>query len=198
VPLITACSAAHLITVLLMKRSVLTEKLARRGHHITREYRVDPFQLTRVGEVMTREVQSVPASMTLHSAAAFLTSPETRHPSFPVVDEAGHVLGIIDPPSVIAWRRAGRHRNATLGELLAGSKITLAYPDEYLEILAEKLMKANVAHLPVVSRDEEKLTGYVGWKDLMRVRLKLRSEERDRSSFIERPFRKKAKTETKA
>ena len=194
VPLITACSAAHLITVLLMKRSVLTEKLARRGHHITREYRVDPFQLTRVGEVMTREVQSVPASMTLHSAAAFLTSPETRHPSFPVVDEAGHVLGIIDPPSVIAWRRAGRHRNATLRELLAGSKITLAYPDEYLEILAEKLMKANVAHLPVVSRDEEKLTGYVGWKDLMRVRLKLRSEERDRSSFIERPFRKKAKT----
>ncbi|WP_311032469.1 chloride channel protein [Mesorhizobium koreense] len=198
VPLITACSAAHLMTVLLMKRSVLTEKIARHGHHITREYRVDPFQLTRVGEVMTREVESVPASMTLYRAAAFLTLPTTRHPSFPVVDEASHVLGIIDPPSVIAWRRAGRHRNTTLGELLAGSKITLAYPDEYLEVLAEKLMKANVAHLPVVSRDEEKLTGYVGWKDLMRVRLKQRAEERDRSSSLEGAFRKKAKAETKA
>jgi len=198
VPLITACSAAHLMTVLLMKRSVLTEKIARHGHHITREYRVDPFQLTRVGEVMTREVQSVSASMTLHRAAAFLTLPTTRHPSFPVIDEAGHVLGVIDPPSVIAWRRAGRHRNTTLGELLAGSKITLAYPDEYLEVLAEKLMKANVAHLPVVSRDEEKLTGYVGWKDLMRVRLKQRSEERDRSSSLKGAFKKKAKTETNA
>ncbi|MBN9077677.1 MAG: chloride channel protein [Rhizobiales bacterium 65-79] len=198
VPLITACSAAHLVTVLLMKRSVLTEKIARRGHHITREYRVDPFQLTRVGEVMTREVQSVPASMTLHRAAAFLSSPETRHPSFPVVDEEKHVLGIVDPPSVIAWRHAGRHRSSSLGELLAGSKVTLAYPDEYLEVLAEKLMKANVAHLPVVSRDEERLVGYVGWKDLMRVRLKLRAEERDRSSFIEGAFRKKAKAETKA
>jgi CBS domain-containing protein len=198
VPLITACSAAHLVTVLLMKRSVLTEKIARRGHHITREYRVDPFQLTRVGEVMTREVQSVPASMTLHRAAAFLSSPETRHPSFPVVDEEKHVLGIVDPPSVIAWRHAGRHRSSSLGELLAGSKFTLAYPDEYLEVLAEKLMKANVAHLPVVSRDEERLVGYVGWKDLMRVRLKLRAEERDRSSFIEGAFRKKAKAETKA
>lgn len=198
VPLITACSAAHLMTVLLMKRSVLTEKIARHGHHITREYRVDPFQLTRVGEVMTREVQSVPASMSLHRAAAFLTLPTTRHPSFPVIDEAGHVLGVIDPPSVIAWRRAGRHRNTTLGELLAGSKITLAYPDEYLEVLAEKLMKANVAHLPVVSRDEEKLTGYVGWKDLMRVRLKQRSEERDRSSALKGAFKRKAKAGTKA
>jgi H+/Cl- antiporter ClcA len=198
VPLIAACSAAHLVTVLLMKRSVLTEKIARHGHHITREYRVDPFQLTRVGEVMTRQVQSVPASMTLHRAVAFLTLPTTRHPSFPVVDEANHVLGIVDPPSVIAWRHAGRHRNATLGELLAGSKITLAYPDEYLEILAEKLMKANIAHLPVVSREEEKLVGYVGWKDLMRVRLKLRAEERDRSSSLEGVFRRKAKAETKA
>jgi H+/Cl- antiporter ClcA len=195
VPLITACSAAHLVTVLLMKRSVLTEKIARHGHHITREYRVDPFQLTRVGEVMTREVQSVPASMTLHRAVAFLTLPTTRHPSFPVVDEGNHVLGIVDPPSVIAWRHAGQHRNATLGELLAGSKITLAYPDEYLEILAEKLMKANIAHLPVVSRDEEKLVGYVGWKDLMRVRLKLRAEERDRSSSLQGVFRKKTKKE---
>jgi H+/Cl- antiporter ClcA/CBS domain-containing protein len=184
VPLITACAAAHAVTVLLMKRSILTEKIARHGHHIAREYRVDPFVLTRVSEVMTREVDSVPASMTLHQAAAFLSSPSTRHPSFPVVDADSQVLGIIDPPSVIAWRRSGKHRGTTLGELLSGMKITLAYPDEYLEVLAEKLMKVNVAHLPVVSRDGERLVGYVGWKDLMRVRLKLRAEERDRSSFF--------------
>ena len=98
----------------------------------------------------------------------------------------------------MAWRHAGRHRSSSLGELLTGSKVTLAYPDEYLEVLAEKLMKANVAHLPVVSRDEERLVGYVGWKDLMRVRLKLRAEESDRSSSLKGAFRKKAKAETKA
>ena len=106
-PLIAACVTAHLVTVLLMRRSILTEKIARRGHHLVREYRVDPLTLTRVQEVMVTEVQTLPATMTLHEAAAFLTAPTTRHPSFPVVDGEGHVLGIVDPPAVLGWRRRG-------------------------------------------------------------------------------------------
>ncbi|ESZ44852.1 chloride channel protein [Mesorhizobium sp. L2C054A000] len=184
VPLIAACAAAHAVTVLLMKRSILTEKIARRGHHLVREFRVDPFALTRVREVMTAQVESVPATMTLHGAAAFLTAPQTRHPSFPVVSEDGQVLGVIDPPAILRWRRAGKHRTTTLGELLDGGKLTLAYPDEYLEGLSDKLLMANVSHLPVVAREDARLVGYVGWKDLMRVRSKKAAEERDRSTLL--------------
>ncbi|MBZ9741735.1 MULTISPECIES: chloride channel protein [unclassified Mesorhizobium] len=184
VPLIAACAAAHAVTVLLMKRSILTEKIARRGHHLVREYRVDPFALTRVREVMTSHVESVPATMTLHGAAAFLTAPETRHPSFPVIDENRQVLGLIDPPAILRWRRAGKHRTTTLGELLNGSKVTLAYPDEYLEGLSDKLLTANVSHLPVVTRADQQLIGYVGWKDLMRVRSRKQAEERERSTLL--------------
>src|SRR6185369_13539194 len=50
--LLTGCVAALAVTVLLMRRSILTEKLARRGHHISREYSVDAFDLMRVGDVM--------------------------------------------------------------------------------------------------------------------------------------------------
>ncbi|MDX8453942.1 chloride channel protein [Mesorhizobium sp. VK9D] len=192
VPLIAACATAHAVTVLSMKRSILTEKVARRGHHLVREYRVDPFALTRVNEVMTTKVESVPATMTLHGAATFLTAPDTRHPSFPVIDEAGHVLGVIDPPAILRWRRAGMHCKATLGELLAGSKVTLAYPDEYLEGLSDKLLVANVSHLPVVSREDARLVGYVGWKDLMRVRSKTLAQERDRSALLSFAARRKA------
>jgi H+/Cl- antiporter ClcA/CBS domain-containing protein len=186
-PLITACVVAHGVTVLLMRRSVLTEKIARRGHHLTREYRVDPFALTKVHEVMTTVVETVASATTLHEATRFLTSPTTGHPSFPVVDSAGRVLGVIDPPSILRWRRAGKHRNATLQELLAGTKITIAYPDEYLEELADRLTTVNVAHLPVISRENGRLVGYVGWKDLMRVRAKLQAEERQRMAFFFRP-----------
>jgi H+/Cl- antiporter ClcA len=63
-PLMATCVAAHTVTVLLMRRSILTEKLARRGHHLAREYRVDPFVLTHVSEVMTKQVETVPAGMT--------------------------------------------------------------------------------------------------------------------------------------
>jgi len=195
VPLIAACAAAHAVTVLLMKRSILTEKIARRGHHLVREYRVDPFALTRVREVMTSQVESVPATMTLHGAAAFLTAPETRHPSFPVIDDNGQVLGLIDPPAILRWRRAGTHRTTTLGELLAGTKVTLAFPDEYLEGLSDKLLMANVSHLPVVSREDAKLVGYVGWKDLMRVRSRKQAEERDRSTLLGFGTRRGKKTD---
>jgi len=183
-PLIAACVTAHTVTVLLLRRSILTEKLARRGHHLAREYRVDPFALTRVSEVMTKDVDTVSASMTLHDAVTFLTNPATRHPTFPVIDEASRVLGIVDPPAVMLWRRLGKHRKTTLGELLTGKKITVAYPDEYLESLADKLMTANVSHLPVIAREDSRLVGYVGWKDLMRVRLKLQSEEQTRKAFF--------------
>jgi chloride channel protein, CIC family len=183
-PLIAACGTAHGVTVLLMRRSILTEKVARRGHHLVREYRVDPFALTRVREVMTQAVETVPATMTLHGAAAFLTHPNTAHPSFPVVDADNRVLGVIDPPSVLRWRRAGRHRTMTLDKLLAGSRIAVAYPDEYLDRLADRLLQVNVSHLPVISREDQRLIGYIGWKDLMRVRAKLQAEETQKTSFL--------------
>ena len=189
VPLIAACATAHAVTVLLMKRSILTEKIARRGHHIVREYRVDPFALTRVGDVMTTDVETVPSSMTLNDAVRFLAAPERRHPSFPVVDMAGKVLGIIDPPTVLGWRRAGEERTTPLASLLRGTPIPLAWRDEYLDAVAERLIQADAAHLAVVSRRDGTLVGYLGWKDLMRARTRLREEEADRTAFFRKPRR---------
>lgn len=184
VPLITACVAAHAVTVLIMKRSILTEKIARRGHHIVREYRIDPFALTRVSDVMTRQVETVPASMTLHQAARFLVDPQRRHPSFPVVDAGGKVFGVVDPPAVIHWRRAGRHRNTALADLLSPERARMVHPDEYLESAVDQLSEANVAYLPVVSRHDQTLVGYLGWKDIMRARTRLHEEESHRTAFL--------------
>jgi CBS domain-containing protein len=182
-PLITACVTAHAVTVLLMRRSILTEKIARRGHHLAREYRVDPFSLTRVQEVMVTSVETLPDTMTLREVAAFLTAPTTRHPSFPVVDGDRHVLGIVNPPTVLAWRRAGKHRNSTLRELMADQRVVTAYPDEYLEGIVDRMMRLNVAQLPVIARADSRLVGYISWKDLLRVRNRLHAEETHRTAF---------------
>ncbi len=182
-PLVAACVTAHLMTVLLMRRSILTEKVARRGHHLAREYRVDPLTLTRVQEVMVTEVQTLPDTMTLHQAAAFLTDPSTRHPSFPVVDGEGRVRGIVNPPTVLGWRRAGRHRRTTLRDLMAGQRLVTAFPDEYLEGIVDRMMATNVAQIPVVAREGGRLVGYLGWRDILRIRGKQQDEESRRVVF---------------
>jgi len=57
--LLVACVAADAVTVLLMKRSILTEKVARRGYHVTREYIANPLHLLRVQDVMEPPVLQV-------------------------------------------------------------------------------------------------------------------------------------------
>jgi hypothetical protein len=52
-PLSLACTASYLVTSLVMPRSILTEKLSRRGYHLSREYGVDPLETVSVAEVMT-------------------------------------------------------------------------------------------------------------------------------------------------
>jgi chloride channel protein, CIC family len=182
-PLTAACVTAHLVTVLLMRRSILTEKIARRGHHLIREYRVDPFLLTQVSDVMTGDVQTLPDTMTLQQVAAFLTEPTTKHPSFPVVDGDRHVLGIVDPPTVLAWRRTGQHRRTLLGALLDGANVPAAYPDEYLESVIGRMSRLNVAHLVVLSREDSTLVGYLSWRDLLRVRAHIEREDTQRAAF---------------
>ena len=60
-PLLLAVTIAHGFTVLFLKRSILTEKIARRGYHLSREYAIDPLEILFVREVMTVEAADGPA-----------------------------------------------------------------------------------------------------------------------------------------
>ncbi|HEY2056201.1 MAG TPA: chloride channel protein [Solirubrobacterales bacterium] len=51
-PLLIGATAAYAISILILRRSVLTEKIARRGIHLSREYSVDPLEVLFVGDVM--------------------------------------------------------------------------------------------------------------------------------------------------
>ena len=56
-PLTLTCTASYLVTSLVMPRSILTEKLNRRGYHLSREYGVDPLEMVSVAEVMKEQSQ---------------------------------------------------------------------------------------------------------------------------------------------
>src|SRR6266480_4469358 len=59
-PLLVAVTIAHAFTVLALRRSILTEKVSRRGYHLTREYAIDPLEILFVREVMRRNIVALP------------------------------------------------------------------------------------------------------------------------------------------
>ncbi len=114
-PLLTATGSAYAVTVLLLKRSILTEKIARRGRHILREYSVDPFEALRAEDVMVRSVDTLPAAMPIDDAVAFFMADAHRHKAYPVIDADGGLAGMVTRADVLRWRTEAR----TTGRRLA-------------------------------------------------------------------------------
>jgi H+/Cl- antiporter ClcA/CBS domain-containing protein len=173
---LAASAAAYGVTVLLMKRSILTEKIARRGLHLTREYSVDPFQMMRVGEVMATGVETLPAGMPIDQAVAFFTAPEARHKSYPVVDARGVVVGLAPRAEIMRWLTEGPHEGETLGEAVSDAAMLRGGPDEAVGALVERMVERDVGRVPVVD-GAGRLVGLVTRKDLLRVHAKQRAVE---------------------
>jgi H+/Cl- antiporter ClcA/CBS domain-containing protein len=190
-PLAIACTMAHATTVLLLKRSILTEKVARRGHHVLREYIVDPFEIMRVSEIMAKPVHTLPASMTVREAVAFFTAPDNpvRHKSYPVVDAAGHLVAMVSRADALRWTVSGWDSDKSLGEQLLGQNLLVGYEDELVGRLADRMAEADAGRVPIVARgakdgEDGAVVGLVARRDLLRVRAKVILHERERERLI--------------
>ena len=179
--LLAASGAAYAVTVLLLKRSILTEKIARRGLHLTREYSVDLFRIVRVSEVMVSPVDTLPAAMTVEQAVAFFTGEARRHKSYPVVDEAGRVLGLAARAGVLRWMTEADGGTRTLGEAVEGEVLLCGHPDELVGELVERMVERDIGRAPVLD-DAGRLVGLVARKDLLRVHARQRALEADREA----------------
>ena len=178
--LLAGCVAALGVTVLLMRRSILTEKLARRGHHITREYSIDPFELTRVRDVMDRDVRGVPSTMKLSELSDRIARGDrdlTRRQGTLIMDNRKRLVGIITRGDIVRALRQDSTGTMTVAE--AGScDLVVAYPDEPLHVALSKMLKRDVGRLPVVEEGDPSLVvGYLGRASILSARMKLHDEE---------------------
>ncbi|HTO39622.1 MAG TPA: chloride channel protein [Rhizomicrobium sp.] len=180
--LFVASLAAFLVTVLLMRRSILTERIARRGLHLTREYSVDPFEIMRVSDIMAQPVDTLPATMTVSDAVAFfsLAADAVRHKSYPVVDEHGTLTGIVSRADIFRWTRDGWEDGLTLGTACDGDSLVTATADELAGRVADRMAMRDVGRVPVIDRATGKLTGLVARRDLLRVRANSGRDEHER------------------
>lgn len=185
-PVLAACVFAYGVTVLLLKRSILTEKIARRGHHISREYRVDPFDLLRVADVMTTPVQTLPDTMTVAQAVAHFTTAQPVHTSYPVVDGQGVVVGEVTRADTLAWALQGAPDERTLAQALDGRELVYGHADELASQIADRMALSGAGRVPILDRDSGRLLGIVGRKDLFRSRARRLREESQRAAFFRR------------
>jgi chloride channel protein, CIC family len=183
--LLISCVAALGVTVLLMRRSILTEKLARRGQHIAREYSVDFFELMRVGEVMDASPPVVKADTTVAQLSELIAkgdSPIAQRQGTLIIDAAGLLCGIITRGDVL--RALQRDQSGQTTVLQAGkTQLILTHPDEPLRDAIEKMVKHNIGRLPVVDRAKpDQVVGYLGRSSILTGRLRQHEEEdiRDR------------------
>ena len=168
------------MTVLLLRRSILTEKLARRGQHIAREYSVDLFDLMRVHDVMEKDVPLIPANTPLQRFSARVASGDplicTRQGTL-LGNEGGELLGIITRGDVV--RAFERSRDASVTVLDVGStNLIVAYEDETLHDAIARMLRHDVGRLPVVDRGNEKrVVGYLGRASILAARERYHRDE---------------------
>ena len=178
-----ACVASFAVTVLIMRRSILTERLARRGRHLSYEYTVDPFEVMRVSEIMTHPVATLPARMSPQDVLAFFDTENgvKRHKSYPVVDEAGRIVGMVSRSDVLRWSREGWPKDQTLEEGPEVGEVFVGYTDELVGHLADRMAAADVGRVPIIDRATGKLAGLLARRDLLRVRAQTALLERERA-----------------
>jgi H+/Cl- antiporter ClcA/CBS domain-containing protein len=193
-PLLLAVIIAHGFTVLTLRRSILTEKVSRRGFHLSREYEIDPLEVIFAREVVRGGVVALPADATRRDVASLLASAraeKTGHSSasrgphnqrlFPLVDSNRRLAGVVTRSSLIAWLDRGA--DAPLMDV-AHQQPVVAYGDEPLRVVAFRMAEKGVTRLPVVERRDGTLVGMVALSDLLTARTRILEAEQRRERTL--------------
>jgi CBS domain-containing protein len=175
--------------VLSQRRSLLTERLSKRGFHLSREYGVDPLETVMVRDAMHTSVFALPDSATRQDAADWLAKMHQRGTEtwshwqrlFPLVDEAGRLRGVLTRGQMITVAGAGElHRSlldmASIGPAIVG-------PQDTLRTAAEKMAELKITSFPVVDSDGL-LAGILNIDDLLQARTKARMRDSDRKRVL--------------
>jgi CIC family chloride channel protein len=170
VPMMLAAVVADLIAGALMRETLMTEKLFRRGLRVSTEYEVDVLRTTLVADVMSRQVDTLSINATVADARRRLES--GRHGAYPLVDAAGKCVGIVARGDLLS-RPAGDAEPVTA---VASLDVVAVTPEDTVFRALQLLLEEEVEHLPVIAGG--KLIGICTRTDVLRARRRQMENER--------------------
>jgi H+/Cl- antiporter ClcA len=194
-PLLAATLVAHGFATVVMRRSIMTEKIARRGYHIYREYGVDPLERHYIDEVMSSSVETIDADLSVQDALVTFFGVTQTHRAYPAVI-GGAVAGMVDRGALERFRddRASRSPDARIADVLRGNAPVVALPDETCRLVATRLAVHGLERLPVVAdRESLRLIGIVSRSDLVKPSLAHFEDEHEKERFRRVTFSRSAK-----
>jgi CBS domain-containing protein len=185
-PLLVAVTIAHGFTVLVLRRSILTEKVARRGFHLSREYSVDPLEILFAREVMRSNTMALPIDATFAALVTALEVDPVKGPQrlYPVVNAGLGVVGVVTRVDLQQHVDARETPDRGLRHFLRTDPI-VAYPDEPLRVVVHRMAETGLTRFPVVDRAAGRtVLGMIALDDLLKARaLNLEAERRRERIF---------------
>jgi CIC family chloride channel protein len=176
-----SAAAGYAVAVLVLKRSILTEKISRRGRHILQEYTVDPLALAQAEQIMTGLPETLAEDMLVVDAILFFER-KARHRSYPVVDARGRPVGLASRSDALRWRNnADLPPDETLREQLSDSSLPVVYPNSPAVEVANLMIAESIGRVCVVSRQDGRLIGIIARRNLLQARASKVREESDRT-----------------
>ncbi len=186
-PLLVAAVCAEAVTVFTMKRSILTEKVARRGVHVAREYSVDVLELIPTSSVSHKNFNQFTADAQLAQLVDYCNIYREDHLGYPVVDALGSLQGFISQKEVASLVSAGVDQKKPIRDFLSPS-YSIVFADEPLRVAADRMAQVNSESLPVVdASDPQKVLGVVSREDLFAARVLWFMDEKDRKKVLSVP-----------
>jgi CBS domain-containing protein len=186
-PLTVTVMIAHGFAVLGMRRSILTERISRRGFHLSAEYSMDPLEMVLVREVMRTNVTALSAETPVADLAPSLGGHRAAADQrlYPVLDAGGRLAGVISRSKLQeAFGDIAPGSRKRVADLVADPAV-VAYGNEPLRIVVYRMAETGLTRLPVVSRaDKTVLEGIVSLNDLLKARTRAMDEERHRERVL--------------
>lgn len=180
-PLLVGCTAAFLVSQLMMKHSIMTERLARRGVSVRTDYAVDYLSQVLVRDVASRDVISIKGDDSLEQVRQWLAAGAegTNHQGFPVLGPEGYMIGVVTRRDILN----GAHPGTTRVKEVLNRPPAVIYEENTLRQAADHMVRSKVGRLPVVDRREPRMVlGMLTRSDLLTAHQQRLDAEHDRET----------------
>lgn len=185
-PLIAGCVTSYLVSFILMRGTIMTEKIKRRGVHPPEHYVPDILEIKKAedGAMALNDLDFplFPASMKVKDLKEWLRG-EGIHYRYNILfigASNASVAGTISKRSLFG---AGLDPEAMAGSVMS-RKVYSIYHDNTLQLVVEFLLKTGQDILPVIDRSSRRLTGFISHSEVLKTFEQRFHEDRHQSRHI--------------